>query len=264
MSNEKMAPGTRHPETNRKVISAEDFQAKSRRSFLVGLAFLGFGGVGLRQVALHTAEGDNISGPLRQVHDFNAVVWQALYSPDALAPEFPQSRQEPIRVNGRHGVREEIDLDTFVMQVIGRSGDVIGEHDMNELQSLPYIEKTLEHKCVEGWSNIVTWGGTLFTNFVAAYGYEDEIENSEFVNMETPDGVFQVNMDMASMIHPQTMLTWTLNQEPLSQLQGAPIRLTTPLKYGIKQIKRIGRLEFSNTRGPDYWEIRGYDWFSGL
>ena len=155
-----------------KVISAEDFQAKSRRSFLVGLAFLGFGGVGLRQVALHTAEGDNISGPLRQVHDFNAVVWQALYSPDALAPEFPQSRQEPIRVNGRHGVREEIDLDTFVMQVIGRSGDVIGEHDMNELQSLPYIEKTLEHKCVEGWSNIVTWGGTLFTNFVAAYGYE--------------------------------------------------------------------------------------------
>ncbi len=263
MSNEqKITPGTRHPETDRKVISAEDFQAKSRRSFLVGLAFAGFGGVGLRQLANHTGEDDSIAGPLRSVHNFNAAVWESLYNPNALAPTFDQSEQEPIRVNGRHGVREEIDLDSFVMQVIGRNGEVIGEHDMDDLHSFPYQEMTIEHKCVEGWSGIVTWGGTLFTNFAALYA--DEVENSDFVNMETPDGVFQVNMDMASMLHPQTMLTWTLNQEPLSQLQGAPIRLTTPLKYGIKQIKRIARLEFSNTRGPDYWEIRGYDWFSGL
>ena len=66
------------------------------------------------------------------------------------------------------------------------------------------------------------------------------------------------------MMHPQTFLAWELNGEPLTQLHGAPIRLATPLKYGIKQIKRIGRLEFSNVRGPDYWEIRGYDWYSGL
>ena len=69
---------------------------------------------------------------------------------------------------------------------------------------------------------------------------------------------------MESMMHPQTLLAWTLNGEPLTQEHGAPVRMSTPLKYGIKQIKRISRIEFSNTRGPDYWEIRGYDWYSGL
>ena len=256
MSNQALKPGA-------KVISEDEFRNKSRRSFMVGLAALGLGGIGLRQLADHTGENDNISGPLRQVHDFNAVVWQALYSPDALAPTFDPSEAEPIRVNGRHGVREEIDLDEFVMQVIGRNGDVIGEHDMDDLHtSFPFEEMTIEHKCVEGWSGIVTWGGTVFSNFAELYA--DEAAGADFVNMETPDGIFQVNMDMASMMHPQTMLTWMMNGEELTQLHGAPIRLTTPLKYGIKQIKRIGRLEFSNTRGPDYWEIRGYDWYAGL
>ncbi len=247
--------------SNAKTISEAEFRDKSRRSFMVGLAAVGLGGIGLRQLANHTREGDGISGPLREVHDFNGALWQALYSPDALAPTFDPSEAEPIRVNGRHGVRDEINLDSFVMQVVGRNGEVIGEHDMDELHSLPFEEMTVEHKCVEGWSAIVTWGGTKFSNFAQLYA--DQLD-APYVNMETPDGVFQVSLDMASMMHPQTMLSWMLNGEPLTQLHGAPIRLSTPLKYGIKQIKRIGRLEFSDTRGPDYWEIRGYDWYSGL
>ena len=79
MSKEKAAQV--RTEAGRKVISEDEFRAQSRRSFLVGLAFLGFGGVGLRQLANDTGENDRIPGPLRQVHDFNSVVWQALYSP---------------------------------------------------------------------------------------------------------------------------------------------------------------------------------------
>ena len=42
-------------------------------------------------------------------------------------------------------------------------------------------------------------------------------------------------------------------------------RLTTPLKYGIKQIKRIGTIEFSDTQPDrDYWTERGYDWYAAL
>ena len=37
-----------------------------------------------------------------------------------------------------------------------------------------------------------------------------------------------------------------------------------PVKYGIKNIKRIGRIEYTNTRPPDYWEEQGYDWYAGL
>ena len=66
------------------------------------------------------------------------------------------------------------------------------------------------------------------------------------------------------MLHPQTLITWDMNREPLTSDHGAPIRLTTPLKYGIKQIKRIGRVQFSEERTLDYWEERGYDWYAGL
>lgn len=246
----------------RRVISEDEFRDKSRRSFLLGMATLGLGGLGLRQLANHTGEGDNIAGPLRQVHDFNGALWQALYSPDALAPTFDPSEARPIRVNGRHGIREEIDLDSFVLEVIGPDGSTIGEHVKEDIWALPFEELTVEHKCVEGWSEIVTWGGTKFSNFAELYA--DAAAASDFVNMETPDGVFQVSVDMASMMHSQTLLAWMLNGEPLTQEHGAPVRMATPLKYGIKQIKRISRIEFSNTRGPDYWEIRGYDWYSGL
>ena len=45
---------------------------------------------------------------------------------------------------------------------------------------------------------------------------------------------------------------------------GAPLRLATPVKYGIKNIKRIGTIRFTNTRPADYWAERGYDWYAGL
>jgi DMSO/TMAO reductase YedYZ molybdopterin-dependent catalytic subunit len=40
--------------------------------------------------------------------------------------------------------------------------------------------------------------------------------------------------------------------------------LIIPTKYGIKNLKRIGTLFFSNERPPDYWAELGYDYFSGL
>jgi len=44
---------------------------------------------------------------------------------------------------------------------------------------------------------------------------------------------------------------------------GAPLRLAIPVKYGIKNIKRIGRITFMNSRPDDYWAQEGYDWYAG-
>jgi len=83
--------------------------------------------------------------------------------------------------------------------------------------------------------------------------------------LSTPDGVFNVGLDMPSILHSQTMLTTHLQREPLTSEHGAPLRLTTPLKYGTKQIKRIGVIQFSDTQPEnDYWTVRGYDWYAAL
>jgi DMSO/TMAO reductase YedYZ molybdopterin-dependent catalytic subunit len=164
-------------------------------------------------------------------------------------------------VNGRHGVREEIDLSSWSADVVGRTGEQIGEHSIEDFHALPFVEMTVEHKCVEGWSEVVTWGGTPFANFASMYIEEAE---ADYVGLETPDGDYYVGLERDAMWHPQTLLAWELNGEPLTQLHGAPLRLVTPLKYGIKQLKRIGRIEFTDTRPADYWGERGYDYYSGL
>ncbi len=45
---------------------------------------------------------------------------------------------------------------------------------------------------------------------------------------------------------------------------SALLRLVTPTKYGIKQIKRIGRIAFTAERPADFWAERGYDWYASL
>ncbi len=86
----------------------------------------------------------------------------------------------------------------------------------------------------------------------------------QYVGMETPDGEYYVGLDMESALHPQTLLAYEMNDKPLTEEHGAPLRLIIPVKYGIKNLKRIGSINFSNQRPRDYWAEQGYDYYSGL
>ena len=69
---------------------------------------------------------------------------------------------------------------------------------------------------------------------------------------------------MPSALHPQTILCYEHNGKPLPPEHGAPLRLIIPVKYGIKNLKRIGTMFFDDKRPDDYWAERGYDYYSGL
>jgi DMSO/TMAO reductase YedYZ molybdopterin-dependent catalytic subunit len=86
----------------------------------------------------------------------------------------------------------------------------------------------------------------------------------EFVGMETHDKNYYVGIDMPSAMHPQTLLAYEVNDKPLPLRNGAPLRLIIPVKYGIKNLKQISAISFSNTRPKDYWAEQGYDYYSGL
>ncbi len=143
-----------------------------------------------------------------------------------------------------------------------------------DIKRLPRVEMTTQLKCIEGWSVIVNWAGARLSDFMEAYqpptrnNTSPDVRNRpqdlvRYVSMETPDGEYYVGLDMASALHPQTILCYEMNGQALSLQHGAPLRLVTPVKYGIKHIKRIGRIAFTNTRPKDYWAERGYDWYSG-
>jgi len=84
-----------------------------------------------------------------------------------------------------------------------------------------------------------------------------------YVSLETPGRGYYVGLDLASAMHPQTLLAWALNGEPLTASHGAPLRLAIPIKYGVKNIKRIATIRWTNVRPPDFWAERGYDWYCG-
>ncbi|HZH31673.1 MAG TPA: molybdopterin-dependent oxidoreductase [Pyrinomonadaceae bacterium] len=146
---------------------------------------------------------------------------------------------------------------------------------LDDIRALPRVEITTELKCIEGWSTIVNWAGARFSDFAARYtpptreggGTPDVRERPQelvrYVGLETPDGGYYVGMDMPSALHPQTLLCYEMNGQPLTPQHGAPLRLVAPVKYGIKHIKRIGRITFTDERPGDFWAERGYDWYSG-
>jgi DMSO/TMAO reductase YedYZ molybdopterin-dependent catalytic subunit len=68
---------------------------------------------------------------------------------------------------------------------------------------------------------------------------------------------------MPSALHPQTLLCYEMNGNPLPLNQGFPLRLIIPVKYGIEHLKRIGTMSFSNEKPADYWAERGYDYYAG-
>jgi DMSO/TMAO reductase YedYZ molybdopterin-dependent catalytic subunit len=146
---------------------------------------------------------------------------------------------------------------------------------MADVRKLPHIEMVTEFKCIEGWSEIVYWGGARLRDFLAAFPAQkgcgvqfDSMERAtrfpRYVGFDTPDGQYYVGIEREVALHPQTLLAYELNGQPLTPDHGAPLRLVTPLKYGIKQLKQIGRMTYTDTQPHDYWHEQGYDYYAGL
>jgi len=253
----------------------------SRRGFLIGGAAAVFGY--LSYGWLKQPENFPV---FQNVLKFNEDLSQLYYSPKHLAPEFPKSRISMARVNGGEGMGDNFDPTSWMLQVTGvanQNSYPQYKADINyaelsplasgaeraplsgllltldDIKRLPRVEMTTELKCIEGWSIIVNWVGARFSDFVAAY----QPQFTKYVGIVTPDEGYYVGWDMPSILHPQTLLAYEMNGAPLAMEHGAPLRIVSTVKYGIKQIKRIGRIEFTDERPPDFWAEQGYDWYSG-
>lgn len=234
----------------------------SRRSFLAGGIAALAGIFGWRWMS------DETKAELhRLAFRFNERISQMYYSPTRLAPEFPLDLvTRPARQNGFEGMADLADLANWKLNVgglAGQTGDLV--LTLDDIKRLPRTEMVTEFKCIEGWSTIVHWAGARFSDFAAEY-YSGGLELlPPYVYLTTPDELYYVGWDKQSILHPQTLLAYEMNGAPLGLEHGAPLRIASPTKYGIKQIKRIGRIEFTDQRPRDFWSEPeyGYDWYSG-
>lgn len=129
------------------------------------------------------------------------------------------------------------------------------------LGALPHLQYTVTHHCVEGWTVVKSWRGVPFATVAAMV---DPLPAARFVRFDSFDSGYANGWDLASAMHPQTILADGHEGQPLAPAHGAPLRLYSPIKLGYKLTKYLTRVTFTDTKPGGYWEDRGYPWFAGL
>jgi DMSO/TMAO reductase YedYZ molybdopterin-dependent catalytic subunit len=198
---------------------------------------------------------------LMSVSRFNDRVQAWLFDPKRLAPTYTQAQlTRPFPFNAYYEIDDvpDVDASNFVLEL---SGLVTGKKrwTLPELYALPHEEQITRHICVEGWSAIGRWGGTPFAAFLRRIGADT---NAKFVGFKCADDYYE-SIDMATALHPQTLLTFQYDGETLPAKYGFPMKLRMPTKLGYKNPKHIMEISVTNTYPGGYWSDRGYNWFGG-
>lgn len=144
---------------------------------------------------------------------------------------------------------------------------------LDHIQRLPARTQITRHDCVEGWSCIGKWTGFQLGLLLKSVGLKP---NARYVVFHCADNgpgslsPYYESVDLIDAIHPQTLLAYRLNDQPLDVGHGAPLRLRLERQLGYKQAKYVMRVEVVDTiKGlfggkGGFWEDRGYEWYAGI
>ena len=180
-----------------------------------------------------------------------------------LAPTFANTALTPFEkfpINDYDVDDPEVDLDHWSLSV-GGAAQKAGNYSLAQVQALPKITQNTRHVCVEGWDVIGNFGGARLSDFLAMIGADT---TSRFVTVQCADEYYE-SLDMATALHPQTLLCYEMYGQPLTREHGAPLRLQIPTKVGYKQAKYLTELKVTNVLEKiGYWEDQGYSHFYGL
>lgn len=228
-----------------------------RRQFL---QLSGLSSLGLLLNGCGSSLFEEIAG--KTFEPLNQSVETLLLNPQKPVPEFPTSAIEPSAlIVNTFDVTPEIDPTAFRLIIDGEVNNPLSL-SLEDIQQMPLTSMTIRHVCVEGWAAIVQWGGVRLRDLVSL---AQPKANAGYVYFKSADGYYG-SWDIASALHPQTLMAYQKNSQPLSIDNGAPLRLASPIKLGYKQSKWVTRITLRSHLLPSkgYWEDRGYEWFAGL
>jgi len=230
-----------------------------RRGFLKG-------GLSLGALTLLTGcdvtHTDEVQAVLNGLSRWNDAVQAALFNPHRLMPTYSEAEAvKDFRFNAYYDEDKvpRIDGERFKLILSGLI-DSRRPWTLPELYALPQTSQITRHVCVEGWSMIGKWTGVPLRTFLERIGAD---LRAKYVGFECADGYYS-SIDMASALHPQTLLTFKISDEILAPKYGYPLKLRIPTKLGFKNPKWITAMYVTNRFPGGFWEDRGYNWFAGV
>lgn len=207
-------------------------------------------------------DDDQVDKALWALSRWNDRVQARLFSGSRLAPTYAASQvTKPFPFNAFYPEFDapQVDLSSWRLEVSGLVADKAA-WTAERLRTLPQARQITRHICIEGWSAIGDWRGVPLKAFLQRIGADT---SARFVGFKCADR-YHSSLDMASALHPQTLLALDFGNEALPTSNGFPLRLSVPTKLGFKSAKHVAAIFVTNTNPGGYWEDQGYNWFSGI
>ena len=235
-------------------VDPRKFKALTRRELLKLTPVLALGAFAIPK----------FQGPLLKAGlGFSDWASAKLFRSGHLAPTFQDSELTPFDkfpINGYDVDDPEVDFDKWTLTVSG-AVQKPGNYTLAQVQQLSKHTQNTRHVCVEGWDVIGRFGGARLSDFIEMIGGDP---SARFITVECADDYYE-SLDMATALHPQTLLCYEMYDRPLTREHGAPLRLQIPTKIGYKQAKYLTSLKVSHILDRvGYWEDQGYSEFYGL
>ena len=126
-------------------------------------------------------------------------------------------------------------------------GKLAGTLHFEDLEKLPRTTHTYLLQCgAPNPRGIVKWTGVRFSDFADMLGLVSGVHYCRLVASDR----HYVDEPMATLRHPQVMLAWLMNDQPIPPRHGAPLRLIVPFRYGNRSIKAITEIAFATPSLP--------------
>jgi DMSO/TMAO reductase YedYZ molybdopterin-dependent catalytic subunit len=210
----------------------------------------------------NVSEADQVQTVLRAVSDWNDRAQRFIFRPNHLAPTFSEAQVvKPPRFNAFYDVEDvkPVDVAGWKLELSGLIGDK-RPWTAEKIYQLPEQEMIIRHICIEGWDYIGQWSGPNLRMFLERVGAD---LTAKYVAFQCADG-YTESIDMATALHPQTILATKYAKEAITDPFGFPLRLRTSTKIGFKNAKWITAMEVTNSFPDTYYRKEGYNWFSGI
>jgi DMSO/TMAO reductase YedYZ molybdopterin-dependent catalytic subunit len=208
------------------------------------------------------SEDDSVQKALRAVSAWNDGVQETIFRPNHLARIFsPSQVVKPPRFNAHFSIEDlkPVDGATWQLELAGRIDDK-RPWTAQQIYQLPEQDIIIRHICVEGWDYIGQWSGPNLRGFLQRVGADLTAKYVYFVCADD----YNESIDMATALHPQTILATKYARDIIADPFGYPLRLRTSTKLGYKNAKWIKAIEVTNDFRETFWSKQGFNWFAGI
>jgi DMSO/TMAO reductase YedYZ molybdopterin-dependent catalytic subunit len=229
------------------------------------------------------SQSQGVNSTLDQAEGLTRSVQRLLLGRHALAPEYSsRDISKSFRPNGTINPDTE-DYNQHVRTGFADWRLAVGglverplQLSLTDLRQIAARTQITRHDCVEGWSCIAKWQGARLSAVLQQARLKPAARYIVFYCADSLEltldgsGQYYESIDLIDAMHPQTILAYDMNDQPLSVRHGAPLRLRVERQLGYKMAKYITRIDavesfHAISRGKGgYWEDRGYQWYAGI